>query len=174
MSKTELASKVGNITAMVQIGSVGGALIAFIACDKLGMLFYNIRNEEHILMLSRTHLGDPTTLFDLDSWSYHLHHFSRQLWPGSRRTICHGIRNWTDHCCSTSILGRGCTTKYPGVVYLHFQWLGLPRYHARILCKLSHGEEGHKWLTLTRRTGALRFIFPTTLPDNGSTPLFFT
>ena len=31
-----LASRIGNITAMVQIGSVGGALIAFIACDKLG------------------------------------------------------------------------------------------------------------------------------------------
>jgi hypothetical protein len=39
MSKTQLASKVGNITAMVQIGSVGGALIAFIACDKLGKRF---------------------------------------------------------------------------------------------------------------------------------------
>jgi hypothetical protein len=31
-----LQNKIGNITAMVQIGSVGGALIAFIACDKIG------------------------------------------------------------------------------------------------------------------------------------------
>jgi ABC-type Fe3+/spermidine/putrescine transport system ATPase subunit len=36
LNKTQLASRTGNITAMVQIGSVGGALIAFIACDKLG------------------------------------------------------------------------------------------------------------------------------------------
>ncbi|KAH6713619.1 hexose transporter protein [Leptodontidium sp. MPI-SDFR-AT-0119] len=38
-NKTQLASRVGNITAMVQIGSVGGALIAFIACDKLGRIW---------------------------------------------------------------------------------------------------------------------------------------
>lgn len=37
--KIALASKIGNITAMVQIGSVGGALIAFIACDKLGRIW---------------------------------------------------------------------------------------------------------------------------------------
>lgn len=36
MNKTQLASKIGNITAMVQIGSVGGALIAFVFCDKIG------------------------------------------------------------------------------------------------------------------------------------------
>ncbi|KAH8784620.1 quinate permease [Hyaloscypha finlandica] len=36
---TQLAQRTGNITAMVQIGSVGGALIAFIACDKLGRLW---------------------------------------------------------------------------------------------------------------------------------------
>lgn len=36
LDKTQLADKIGNITAMVQIGSVGGALVAFIACDKLG------------------------------------------------------------------------------------------------------------------------------------------
>ena len=32
----ELANKIGNITAMVQIGSVGGALVAFIFADKIG------------------------------------------------------------------------------------------------------------------------------------------
>ncbi|KAJ5035483.1 uncharacterized protein L3040_007950 [Drepanopeziza brunnea f. sp. 'multigermtubi'] len=36
---TQLASRIGNITSMVQIGSVGGALIAFIACDKLGRIW---------------------------------------------------------------------------------------------------------------------------------------
>ena len=35
-TKSDLAQKTGNITAMVQIGSVGGALIAFIFCDKIG------------------------------------------------------------------------------------------------------------------------------------------
>jgi hypothetical protein len=35
-TKADLAEKAGNITAMVQIGSVGGALIAFIFCDKVG------------------------------------------------------------------------------------------------------------------------------------------
>ncbi|KAJ5156901.1 MFS quinate transporter [Penicillium canariense] len=34
-----LANRKGNITAMVQIGSVGGALLAFILCDKLGRLW---------------------------------------------------------------------------------------------------------------------------------------
>lgn len=34
-----LQNKIGNITAMVQIGSVGGALIAFIACDKIGRIW---------------------------------------------------------------------------------------------------------------------------------------
>ncbi|CZR58162.1 related to quinate transport protein [Phialocephala subalpina] len=38
-NKTQLAAKIGNITAMVQIGSVGGALIAFIACDKIGRIW---------------------------------------------------------------------------------------------------------------------------------------
>ncbi|KAG9240633.1 MFS quinate transporter [Calycina marina] len=33
------AQKQGNITSMVQIGSVAGALIAFIACDKLGRIW---------------------------------------------------------------------------------------------------------------------------------------
>jgi hypothetical protein len=37
LNATQLANKIGNITAMVQIGSVGGALIAFIACDKIGV-----------------------------------------------------------------------------------------------------------------------------------------
>ncbi|PBP19133.1 quinate permease [Diplocarpon rosae] len=38
-NETQLASKIGNITSMVQIGSVGGALIAFIASDKLGRIW---------------------------------------------------------------------------------------------------------------------------------------
>ncbi|TVY13281.1 putative quinate permease [Lachnellula arida] len=38
-SKAALAEKTGNITAMVQIGSVGGALIAFIFCDKIGRIW---------------------------------------------------------------------------------------------------------------------------------------
>ncbi|RDW68298.1 hypothetical protein BP5796_08955 [Coleophoma crateriformis] len=39
LSAAELAQKQGNITAMVQIGSVAGALIAFIACDKIGRIW---------------------------------------------------------------------------------------------------------------------------------------
>jgi hypothetical protein len=35
-NKPQTANRAGKITAMVQIGSVGGALIAFIACDKIG------------------------------------------------------------------------------------------------------------------------------------------
>jgi hypothetical protein len=37
----QLANKIGNITAMVQIGSVGGALIAFIFADKIGKPLVN-------------------------------------------------------------------------------------------------------------------------------------
>lgn len=36
---TQLANRIGNITAMVQIGSVGGALVAFIFADKIGRLW---------------------------------------------------------------------------------------------------------------------------------------
>ncbi|KAH6673152.1 MFS quinate transporter [Halenospora varia] len=39
LDKDQLANRVGNITAMVQIGSVGGALIAFIFCDRIGRLW---------------------------------------------------------------------------------------------------------------------------------------
>lgn len=34
-----VAQKIGNIAAMVQIGSVAGALIAFIACDRIGRIW---------------------------------------------------------------------------------------------------------------------------------------
>ena len=34
-----VAQKTGNITAMVQIGSVAGALIAFLACDRIGRIW---------------------------------------------------------------------------------------------------------------------------------------
>ncbi|KAK0260991.1 hypothetical protein LTR35_017924 [Friedmanniomyces endolithicus] len=39
LSTTALAQKVGNVTAMVQIGSVAGALIAFIFNDRIGRLW---------------------------------------------------------------------------------------------------------------------------------------
>lgn len=34
-----VAQRTGNITAMVQIGSVAGALIAFLACDRIGRIW---------------------------------------------------------------------------------------------------------------------------------------
>ncbi|KAL3426753.1 MFS quinate transporter [Phlyctema vagabunda] len=39
LNESQLAEKKGNITAMVQIGSVAGALIAFIANDRLGRIW---------------------------------------------------------------------------------------------------------------------------------------
>ncbi|KAH7385121.1 putative quinate permease [Cadophora sp. MPI-SDFR-AT-0126] len=39
MDKIELANVKGNISAMVQIGSVGGAALAFILCDRIGRLW---------------------------------------------------------------------------------------------------------------------------------------
>lgn len=39
MSETELANVEGNISAMVQIGSVGGAALAFVLCDRIGRLW---------------------------------------------------------------------------------------------------------------------------------------
>lgn len=39
LDKTQLASRIGNMTAMVQIGCVGGALIAFVFCDKIGRIW---------------------------------------------------------------------------------------------------------------------------------------
>ncbi|CZR67059.1 probable MFS quinate transporter [Phialocephala subalpina] len=39
MDKVELANVKGNISAMVQIGSVGGAALAFILCDRIGRLW---------------------------------------------------------------------------------------------------------------------------------------
>ncbi|KAH6672327.1 putative quinate permease [Halenospora varia] len=39
MDKIELANVKGNISAMVQIGSVGGAALAFVLCDRIGRLW---------------------------------------------------------------------------------------------------------------------------------------
>ncbi|KAI9054819.1 hypothetical protein LZ554_001964 [Drepanopeziza brunnea f. sp. 'monogermtubi'] len=39
MDEVELANVKGNISAMVQIGSVGGAALAFILCDRIGRLW---------------------------------------------------------------------------------------------------------------------------------------
>lgn len=39
MDKVELANVKGNISAMVQIGSVGGAALAFVLCDRIGRLW---------------------------------------------------------------------------------------------------------------------------------------
>lgn len=39
VSKEQAAARLGNVTAMVQIGSVAGALIAFFACDRIGRLW---------------------------------------------------------------------------------------------------------------------------------------
>ncbi|KAH8602010.1 putative quinate permease [Bisporella sp. PMI_857] len=39
LSDTELADVEGNISAMVQIGSVGGAALAFVLCDRIGRLW---------------------------------------------------------------------------------------------------------------------------------------
>jgi MFS family permease len=35
-SESEQADRESNITSMVQLGSIGGALLAFILCDKIG------------------------------------------------------------------------------------------------------------------------------------------
>lgn len=39
LNATQLAQRTGNITAMVQIGSVAGAMVAFIFCDKIGRIW---------------------------------------------------------------------------------------------------------------------------------------
>ena len=39
LSETDLASVKGNVSAMVQIGSVGGALLAFVLADRIGRLW---------------------------------------------------------------------------------------------------------------------------------------
>jgi hypothetical protein len=39
LSKTEQADLLSNITSMVQMGSIGGALIAFLITDKIGRLW---------------------------------------------------------------------------------------------------------------------------------------
>ncbi|KAK0101851.1 hypothetical protein ONS95_001336 [Cadophora gregata] len=39
MDKVQLANVKGNISAMVQIGSVGGAALAFVLCDRIGRLW---------------------------------------------------------------------------------------------------------------------------------------
>ncbi|EEP81348.1 conserved hypothetical protein [Uncinocarpus reesii 1704] len=39
LSKAEQANRLGNITAMVQIGSIGGALIAFLITDRIGRIW---------------------------------------------------------------------------------------------------------------------------------------
>jgi hypothetical protein len=39
-NEEQVAARLGNVTAMVQIGSVAGALIAFFACDKIGELVF--------------------------------------------------------------------------------------------------------------------------------------
>lgn len=35
-SKAEIANRESNITSMVQLGSIGGALLAFLLCDRIG------------------------------------------------------------------------------------------------------------------------------------------
>jgi MFS family permease len=35
-SDTEIANRESNITSMVQLGSIGGALLAFVLCDRIG------------------------------------------------------------------------------------------------------------------------------------------
>jgi hypothetical protein len=52
----EVAQRKGNITSMVQMGSVAGALIAFVACDKIGKL-------SDIQRVQDLHFGSQT------SWS---------------------------------------------------------------------------------------------------------
>lgn len=39
LSETEQASRLGNITSMLQLGSIGGALIAFYITDKIGRIW---------------------------------------------------------------------------------------------------------------------------------------
>lgn len=39
MNKEEFANVKANISAMVQIGSVGGAALAFVLCDRIGRLW---------------------------------------------------------------------------------------------------------------------------------------
>lgn len=39
LNDVDKAAVTGNISAMVQIGSVGGALIAFLVCDRIGRLW---------------------------------------------------------------------------------------------------------------------------------------
>lgn len=39
LDEVTYASVKGNVSAMVQIGSVGGALLAFVLCDRIGRLW---------------------------------------------------------------------------------------------------------------------------------------
>lgn len=63
LSDKDLQNKIGNITAMVQIGSVGGALIAFIACDKLGASAKEILSEDILSDLNSQDVSGPHANF---------------------------------------------------------------------------------------------------------------
>jgi hypothetical protein len=98
-----LQDKIGNITAMVQIGSVGGALIAFIACDKLGMPAIHTGLVLEANGTHRTNMGYPTTMSDLAYRRDCFHDIWWKLWTSVGRQIRDGFGNRTNHCSRSSV-----------------------------------------------------------------------
>jgi hypothetical protein len=104
-SAAQLANKIGNITAMVQIGSVGGALIAFIFADKIGKSLISeldlraADRQRHC----RTSLGHSSALPCLDSGCHYLHHSKWQLWPNPCRPFYYGPWHWSNNCGCTCV-----------------------------------------------------------------------
>ncbi len=104
-NKTQLAAKIGNITAMVQIGSVGGALIAFIACDKLGIIniFEYTSWCEKADILVRSNMGHSPALYGLDYWCYYLYYSCGKLWANPCWKIHNGSRNRSNNSCRSNL-----------------------------------------------------------------------
>lgn len=122
---------------MVQIGSVGGALIAFIACDKIGVYCVTV-HLVHVTDICRSHLGYSSIVCRLDCRRHHLHHSRWKLWTSPCWTIYYGPWNRTNDCRCTSIPGRSSTTKYSRTLHLYLFRLSLSRYHAWILRELGY------------------------------------
>ncbi|KAJ5960770.1 Major facilitator superfamily domain general substrate transporter [Penicillium vulpinum] len=142
-SKVEQTNIKGNVTAMVQIGSVGGALFAFLVCDRIGRIWATRQLCVLWIIGIAIFMGNNGSL-----GAVYAGRFIAGLGVGQTVVVA---PVYLAEIAPASIRGL-CTCVFTGFVYLGI----VLAYFANYGCELNLGDKTHnRWLVPT----SLHIIF---------------
>ncbi|EEA21417.1 hypothetical protein TMatcc_009176 [Talaromyces marneffei ATCC 18224] len=136
-SKVEQTNIKGNVTAMVQIGSVGGALFAFLVCDRIGRIWATRQLCVLWILGIAIFMGNGGSL-----GAVYAGRFIAGLGVGQTVVVA---PVYLAEIAPTSIRGL-CTCVFTGFVYLGI----VLAYFANYGCQVNLGDTTHnRWLVPT-------------------------